>query len=87
MGMSGKTHGMRGWGMFLFGLFVCSLDVNGVELPEKLYFDGNQLVKDALVLEYRKSHPEAMTTYLRARKLGSLSPDWCKRSSMSWTRG
>ena len=69
MGMSGKTHGMRGWGMFLFGLFVCSLDVTGVELPEKLYFDGNQLVKDALVLEYRKSHPEAMTTYLRARKL------------------
>lgn len=68
-GMSGKTHYMRGWGIFLFGLFVCSLDVGGVELPEKLYFDGNQLVKDALVLEYRKSHPEAMTTYLQARKL------------------
>ena len=68
-GMSGKPNDMRGWGIFLFGLFVCSLDVGGVELPEKLYFDGNQLAKDALVLEYRKSHPEAIARYLQARKL------------------
>ena len=60
---------MRGWVVFLVGLFVCSLDVGGVELPEKLYFDGNQLAKDALVLEYRKSHPEAIAKYLQARKL------------------
>ena len=68
-GKSGRTHGMRGWVVFLVGLFVCSLDVGGVELPEKLYFDGNQLAKDALVLEYRKSHPEAIARYLQARKL------------------
>jgi len=60
---------MRGRVVFLVGLFVCSLDVGGAELPEKLYFDGNQLAKDALVLEYRKSHPEAIARYLQARKL------------------
>ena len=60
---------MRGWVIFLVGLSVCAPDTGGVELPEKLYFDGNQLAKDALILEYRKSSPEAVAKYLQARKL------------------
>ncbi|MEE2715514.1 MAG: hypothetical protein VYD34_05870 [Verrucomicrobiota bacterium] len=60
---------MRGWEIFLVGFLVYSLDLGGAQLPEKLYFDGNQLAKDALVLEYRKSHPEATAKYLQARKL------------------
>ena len=68
-GKSGSTRDMRGWVFFLVGLAVCTLDLVGVELPEKLYFDGNQLAKDALVLEYRKSQPEALARYLQARKL------------------
>ena len=68
-GKPDRTYAMRGWVVFLVGLFVCSLDVGGVGLPEKLYFDGNQLAKDALVLEYHKSHPEAIARYLQARKL------------------
>ncbi len=60
---------MRGWGIFLAGFLGCSLDLSAAQLPEKLYFDGNQFAKDALVLEYRKSHPEATAKYLQARKL------------------
>jgi hypothetical protein len=69
MGIFDRSFGMRGWGIFLVGFLVCSLDLGGAQLPEKLYFDGNQLAKDALILEYRKSHPEATAKYLQARKL------------------
>ena len=69
MGVFDRCFCMRGWGIFLVGFLVCSLDLSAAQLPEKLYFDGNQLAKDALVLEYRKSHPEATAKYLQARKL------------------
>ena len=69
MGIFDRSFGMRGWGVFLVGFLVCSLDLGGAQLPEKLYFDANQLAKDALILEYRKSHPEATAKYLQARKL------------------
>jgi len=69
MGIFDRSLGMRGWGIFLVGFLVCSLDLGGAQLPEKLYFDANQLAKDALILEYRKSHTEATAKYLQARKL------------------
>tara|TARA_Y100000589_G_scaffold150335_1_gene143432 strand:+ start:470 stop:1333 length:864 start_codon:yes stop_codon:yes gene_type:complete len=48
---------------------VCTRYAFGVELPEKLYFEGNQLAKDGLILDYRKSKAEAIAKYLQARKL------------------
>ena len=60
---------MRRWGAGLVSLFLFLNCVWGVELPEKLYFDGNQMVKDGLILDYRKSNTEAIAKYLQARKL------------------
>ena len=60
---------MRGWGIGLISLLLCVNYVRGVELPEKLYFDGNQMAKDGLILDYRKSQAEAIAKYLQARKL------------------
>ena len=60
---------MRRWGIGLLGLLVCARYALGVELPEKLYFEGNQLAKDGLILDYRKSKAEAIAKYLQARKL------------------
>ena len=51
---------MRRWGIGLLGLLVCVRYAFGVELPEKLYFEGNQLAKDGLILDYRKSKAEAI---------------------------
>ena len=60
---------MRRWGIGLLSLLVCVRYAFGVELPEKLYFEGNQLAKDGLILDYRKSKAEAIAKYLQARKL------------------
>ncbi len=60
---------MRRWGIGLLSLLVCTRYAFGVELPEKLYFEGNQLAKDGLILDYRKSKAEAIAKYLQARKL------------------
>ena len=57
------------WGIGLIGLLVCVDYGWGVELPEKLYFEGNQMAKDGLILDYRKSKAEAIAKYLQARKL------------------
>jgi len=68
-GMFARTRVMRRWELFLVVLFVCLFGMRGGELPEKLYFEANQLSKDGLVLEYRKSNAEATAKYLQARKL------------------
>ena len=60
---------MRRWGIGLLSLLVCVGYAFGVELPEKLYFEGNQMAKDGLILDYRKSKAEAIAKYLQARKL------------------
>ena len=60
---------MKIWGVGLLSLLVCVRFAFGVELPEKLYFEGNQLAKDGLILDYRKSKAEAIAKYLQARKL------------------
>ena len=57
------------WGIGLISLLVCVDYARGVELPEKLYFDGNQMAKDGLILDYRKSKADAIAKYLQARKL------------------